>query len=97
MIHRDIFNIDSISNNKYDKRHCYSFLQAQSESNWDSIQCYETVLNVTSNLIELFVPLTTKQKEVVSECKCHPQRSLMKRRSDAWKKIREDKNRFRTK
>ena len=72
--------------------------------NWKSIfegktidQCYATFLNRTNNLVEFYVPLTTGQKEVVSGCKSCPPRSLMKGRSDAWKKIREGKNRLWTK
>ena len=39
-------------------------------------QRYGTFLNVTNNLAELYVPLTTRQEEVVSCCN-----------SDAWKKF----------
>ena len=45
-------------------------------------KCYGTFLNVTNN-----PPLTTREEKVVSACKFRPPRSLMKRRSDAWKKF----------
>ena len=71
--------------------------------NWESIfqgqmmdQCYETFPTVTNNLVELYAPLTTRQEEVVSGCKSRLPISLMKRRSDAWEKIREGEDRLRT-
>ena len=50
-------------------------------------QCCGTFQNVTNNLVELYVPVTTWEEEVDSRCKSRPPRSLMKRKSDAWKKF----------
>ena len=44
-------------------------------------------LNITNNLVDLYVPLPTREEEVVSGRKSRPPKSLMKRRSDAWKKF----------
>ena len=62
--------------------------------NWESMfegqtieQCNGTFLNLTNNLVELYVPLSTRQEEVVFGCKSCPPRSIMKRRYDAWKKF----------
>ena len=50
-------------------------------------QCFGMFLNVTNNLVELHVPLNTRQEEAVTGCESRPPRSLMKRRSDARKKF----------
>ena len=50
-------------------------------------QCYGTLLNVTNNITELYSPLTTRHKVVVSGCKSRTPRTLMKRRSVACNKL----------
>ena len=53
--------------------------------NWETMfegrtidQCCGTFLNVIKNLVDLYVPLTTRQEEAVLGCKsCPPRSSLM--------------------
>ena len=57
-------------------------------------QSHGTILNLTYNLIELCVPLTTGQVEIASGSKYRHRLSVMNRRSDEWKQIREDEDSF---
>ena len=87
----DISN--SVNARHWNKGNYAAINEELERNNWEFISEGQTIdqfngtfLNVSKNLVALYVPLITREKEVVSGCKSRPPRSLMKPRSDAWKK-----------
>ena len=78
----------------WNKRNYAAINEELERINWESMfegdtidQWYGTFLSETDILVELYIPLTTRQEEVVSGCNSCPPKALMKCRSDAWKKF----------
>ena len=64
---------NNVNEHLWNKGNCAAINEELERIYWESmfegqtiVQCYGTFLNVANNFVELYVPLTTSQEEVVS-------------------------------